>query len=221
MCYYALDGSIPKHRKVCEVLLSKTGCSGCHAGGILQGTLVETNCGSIDISQVKAGDYLATFEHGMQPVVDVSTSTAWTSNAICTKAFWPFYVPEMVLDNSQPVIIMPEHQVLFNSDILMEETGNPYALVPITALEDFCGIHKIVPTKRVLSYNVKFAKTELLILNGGTILNCKADTDFMNEIIHPSHSLRSFGTGETKALLAKIEARAELSDQLSDLEATG
>jgi len=218
MSYFAHEGAAPWQDNVCENLRSGATCLDCHAGGIIFGSTVESERGTLDISQVNVGDCLLTFDHGKMPVVEISTSNIWTSDGICIKYFWPFYIPKMVLGNTTPVIIMPEKRVLFRNSILKKQTGNAYVLVPITALAGYCGIKRIVPLKRISSYNVKFSEDELIVLNGGAVLNCSIEMDFLSENIDQPHSIPCFDVDTTKALLAKISKTKVFSKKLDNIE---
>ncbi|WP_370253711.1 Hint domain-containing protein [Nioella sp.] len=143
-----------------------------HAEGLLSGTPVLTPYGSLDVSEIRPGAMVETFEDGLREVRAVVQRRIWGSRVDRSVDQWPFYIPDGVLGNDRPLALLPHQAVLFECDQLETMAGDPFVLVPVRALEGFRGITPMQPKAEALVHHLLFDRPEVVGIAGGTyVLN--------------------------------------------------
>lgn len=147
--------------------------------GIACGTRIATAIGWRPVEAIAAGDEVLTFDHGMQPVVRVERRVLW-AGMVTPRADWPLLVPAGVLGNRQDMVLLPGQSVLIESDLAEESFGDPFVLVPATALDGHRDITRMRPPVRVEVVTLHFARDEVVYANAGAMFLCGAQADLLS-----------------------------------------
>jgi len=143
-----------------------------HFEGIAAGTRIATTMGWRPVEAIAAGDMVMTFDHGLRPVVAVQRSQLFAGRNACPRHLMPLAIPEGALGNAAPMLLLPEQNVLVESDLAEAVFGDPFALIPAAALEGYRGIARITPHQRVEIVTLRFAEEEVIYANGTGMIHC-------------------------------------------------
>lgn len=144
------------------------------AEGIVAGTRIDTAMGWRPVEAIAPGDMVMTFDHGLCPVVAVRRSHLFAGRNACPRPLMPLAVPAGALGNASPMLLLPEQNVLVESDLAETVFGDPFALIPAAALEGYRGITRITPHQRVEIITLHFAEEEVIYANGTGMIHCGA-----------------------------------------------
>ncbi len=142
--------------------------------GIVAGTKVASTLGWRPIEAIDVGDEVLTFDGGMQPVLDITREVLWRGTAACPKHLWPLRVPIGALGNQDPMFLLPDQNVLIESDTAEEVLGDPFALIPAQALEGVSGIRRVRPHQVLEVITLHFERDEVVFANVGALFHCPA-----------------------------------------------
>lgn len=142
------------------------------AEGIVAGTRIATAMGWRPVEAIAAGDMVMTFDHGLRAVVSVSRSQLFAGRSVCPRHMMPLAVPAGALGNASPMLLLPEQNVLVESDLAETVFGDPFALIPAAALEGYRGIDRITPHQRVEIITLQFDEDEVVYANGTGMIHC-------------------------------------------------
>ncbi|SOB92621.1 Hint domain-containing protein [Rhodobacter sp. JA431] len=143
-----------------------------HSDGIVAGTRIATAMGWRPVEAMAAGDMVMTFDHGMRPVRAVHRSHLFAGRAKLPRSMMPLAVPEGALGNASPMLLLPEQNVLVESDLAEAVFGDPFALIPAAALEGYRGITRITPHQRIEIITLQFDEDEVIYANGTGMIHC-------------------------------------------------
>src|SRR6056297_474105 len=104
--------------------------------GLLSGTRVATAFGWRPAQALAAGDRVLTFDHGLQPLADVTRHPVWAGGTACPQRFWPLDIARGVLGNRGPFRIMPGQAVMIESDLAESIYGDPGVMFLCPATRD-------------------------------------------------------------------------------------
>ncbi len=152
------------------------------ANGIIAGTNVATPIGWRPVESVVAGDQVLTFDGGMQTVVAVERISVFPETHGESYEDWPLFVPAGALGNREDMVILAQQSIMLESDAAEALYGDPFALVPAAALEDFRGIKRVEPDCMVEVIRLRFAKDEIVFCNVGGLFYCPASSDILGEL---------------------------------------
>ncbi|MEP3298934.1 MAG: Hint domain-containing protein [Pseudoruegeria sp.] len=142
--------------------------------GIVSGTKVASTLGWRPIEAIDVGDDVLTFDGGMQTVLHVVRETLWKGTAVCPKHLWPLRVPLGALGNQDPMYLLPDQNVLIESDTAEEVLGDPFALMPAQSLEGVSGIRRVRPHQVLEVITLHFERDEIVFANVGALFHCPA-----------------------------------------------
>ncbi|PYF11127.1 Hint domain-containing protein [Rhodobacter viridis] len=140
--------------------------------GIVAGTRIATEMGWRPVEAIAPGDMVMTFDHGQRPVVSVHRSHLFAGRNACPRPLMPLAVPVGALGNASPMLLLPEQNVLVESDLAETVFGDPFALIPAAALEGYRGIDRITPHQRIEIVTLQFAEEEVIYANGTGMIHC-------------------------------------------------
>jgi len=138
-------------------------------GGILSGTHVASHLGWRPIEALAVGDLALTFDHGMQPIVELHRETLLLRPGLPDPLRCPVYIPQDALNNRTALWVMPDQGVLIESDIADVEMGDPFVVVPACALEGYRGIARAEPETKLDIVVPRFAQDEVIYLEAGML----------------------------------------------------
>lgn len=145
--------------------------------GMLDRTQVSTPRGWIHVESIDAGDEVLTFDGGTQRVVRVLRSTITRKGMPQSKAF-VMHVPARVLGNDSDLRLMPNQEVIIESDEAEATHGDPFVLVPAMMLEGYRGIKRVEFTQDLSLHMLMFDQEQIVHVSGGALLSCRSQADF-------------------------------------------
>ena len=163
----------------------------CQMHGFAAGALVATHLGWRPVEALTVGDYVLTFDNGMQPITAVTRGAYWLQPGDCPDHLLPIAVPAGVLGNDRPMTVLPEQCVMVESDAAEELLGDPFALIPAEVLLGFGGIERMRPWQGFDVVTLHFAQDQVIHVDGGALVYCPAaiagvaSVDFMTDAYRP------------------------------------
>jgi len=164
----------------------------CQMHGFAAGALVATHLGWRPVEALTVGDYVLTFDNGMQPVAAVTRGAYWLAPGDCPDHLLPICVPAGVLGNDRPMTLLPEQSVMVESDAAEELLGDPFALISAEGLLGFRGIDRMLPWQAFDVVTLHFAQDQVIYADGGALVYCPAaiagvaSVDFMTDGHRPT-----------------------------------
>ena len=141
-------------------------------GGFIAGTHVASNLGWRSVDTLSVGDKVLTFDRGMQTIVEIQTETLFAPEHALSPHQCPVLVPEGALNNRCDMWLMPEQGILVESDAAIDAMGDPFAVIPASALKGFKGISAVPPMDRLEIVTLAFANDEVVYVEGGMLGFC-------------------------------------------------
>ena len=142
------------------------------ASGMVSGTRVATASGWRPVETILQGDKVLTFDAGMQEVSHVSKGALWRARKPCPQPLWPLDVPSGAIGNAQPMTLLPEQSVVVESDVGAEIYGDPFTLLPASALAGFRGIARVMPAGDIEVATLHFAADQVIFCSAGALFFC-------------------------------------------------
>lgn len=140
--------------------------------GLFAGTKIAVEHGWVSIENLAPGDKVWTFDHGLQPIAGVSERTIRAEGAGATIARKLFTIPAGTLTNEEELVFLPSEGLLLECENASDMYGDPFAVVPVAALEGVCGIDRgQAPVERKL-IRMTFAQDEAVYIDSGLIVFC-------------------------------------------------
>lgn len=139
------------------------------AAGMAAGTRVAGPRGWCAIQDISVGDYVLTFDGGMQAVTGITHGIIWAGHTACPEELWPLRVPVGALGNLQEMYLLPEQSVMIESDTAEAKMGDPFALIPAASLEGYSGIERVYPREEIQVFVLHFEQDEVVFANIGAL----------------------------------------------------
>lgn len=175
------------------------------AEGIVAGTRIATAMGWREVEAMAVGDRVMTFDHGLRPVVALHRAQLFAGRAQCPRHMMPLAVPVGALGNAAPMLLLPEQNVLVESDLAETVFGDPFALIPAAALEGYRGIDRITPHQRVEVITLHFAEDEVVYANGTGMIHCaSARGTSIGTMMEDSATYTVLSTDMARAIVAQM-----------------
>ncbi|TVP73902.1 MAG: hypothetical protein EA339_01895 [Rhodobacteraceae bacterium] len=143
-------------------------------GGLVSSTLVATPAGWQPVAGLFKGDEVITFDHGRQKIV-AHDMIRIKRDAITEQTAYTMAIPAGVLGNNRELHVMPDQEVLVESDEAEELFGDPFVLIPAAMLEGFKDIQKCPVANDFSLSMLAFEREEILYCNGGLLCLGHAD----------------------------------------------
>ncbi|MEM7317646.1 MAG: Hint domain-containing protein [Pseudomonadota bacterium] len=140
--------------------------------GFLSGTHVASNLGWRAVQDLAVGDSVLTFDHGMQPIIDIQRDSLYVSENTMSASSRPLRVPAGALYNRCPLWLMPDQGMLIESDATEDCMGDPFAVIPARLLKGVRGITCGFPCERLDITTIAFAQDEVVYVEGGMLAHC-------------------------------------------------
>ncbi len=150
--------------------------------GLMAGTRVASNLGWRSVEALAVGDTVLTFDHGMQQIIEIRRRVVWIDAAQGGTGL-PVVVPAGALDNRTELTLLPDQGVLVDCDAAQDMYGDPFAVVPASALEGVRGIHRAAPFQEIEIIAIYFARDEVIYAEGGTLVHCPATTIALDQFL--------------------------------------
>lgn len=142
--------------------------------GLLPGTRLAVPGGWSPVEHLSPGDRLLTFDGPPVVVAGIQRAEAhggqdWPADR------WPLRIPPGVLDNADPLRLLPDQPVLLESDLAEHLFGDPFALLPSAALAGWRGIVPVSPGQTEQVFTPILQTDEVIYAAGGALLWCPGD----------------------------------------------
>lgn len=160
-----LDGTPFIGQAVASVDVKKPLC------GIARGTLISAEGGVRPVEALEVGDCVRTFDNGWQPIIEIRKSTIVAHPDASSDDDMPLTIPAGTLGNVLDMIVMPEQGLMVGSENACDAMGDPFAVVPVQALEGLCGIKRSAPARQTEFFQLVFANEEVVFADGGQLLH--------------------------------------------------
>lgn len=138
-------------------------------GGLLAGTMVDTEFGWRRVESLVPGDRVQTFDGGLRPLTAVQHSEIDQPLGMGVNLV---NVPAGVLDNCSDINLLAEQRVLLDLAEAEDRFGTPLVLVPAAALEGWNGVTCRESMAFTTAVSLVFADEEVLFANTGVLLHC-------------------------------------------------
>lgn len=145
--------------------------------GLVDGTHVVTAQGWKPVDTLQVGDFVLTFDNGLQPVAAIHHEEFAPAPSETRADRSAILVPAGALRNRRPLWLMPDLGILVESDIALEDTGDPFAIVPGKALAGHRGIAPGAAEAPLGVTKLGFGEEEVIYVEGGMLVHCPASTD--------------------------------------------
>jgi hypothetical protein len=176
--------------------------------GLIAGTLVATETGWLPVEELRRGDRVVTFDHGLQPLRAISHARLVTRTGPLPRAALPLAVPALALGNRRAMTLLPEQAVLIESDRAEELYGDPFTLIPAAALDGHAGITRTQPQAETDVIFAEFENDELVYAEGMVLAYCPRREAAM---VTTPDELIGTGTDCVYPQLPRSQARALLA----------
>ena len=157
--------------------------------GFIGGTCVASNLGWRGVDALCAGDLVLTFDHGMQPIVDVRRELLFAPDQGPRDAHRPVLIPAGALNNRSDMWLMPEQGLMVESDAAIDVLGDPFAVVPAQALIGYRGIARAGGYDRLEVTTLAFANDEVVYVEGGMLAHCPRPREILTDRPAPEQPL--------------------------------
>ncbi|WOI33692.1 Hint domain-containing protein [Tritonibacter scottomollicae] len=137
-------------------------------GGVLPGTLIETECGFKQARALRPGDMVQTFDGGQREVVTIRHSVPRLTAMV--------HVPVGALGNDAALELPSDAVVAVSGDLALDLFDLPVVTVKLVALIGHNGISTALP-QRLARIHIGCAEEELLWTEGGLVLNAGEPED--------------------------------------------
>lgn len=191
---------------------SATPCTDYQMRGITSGTRIATADGWRPVDALAIGDQVLTFDNGPQEIVAITRTTQLAHDSVAPDFASPIDVPAGVIGNDEPIVLLPEQNVMIESDVAEAKTGDPFALVPAKALVGYRGVERFRALRPFDVFTLHFTDDEVIYVEGGALTLAAApvpgDIASLDDLEQSSLAAPyvSYGGLEAKALVAALDA---------------
>lgn len=179
-------------------------------GGFLAGTHVASNLGWRPVEALTPGDKVLTFDHGMQTVVELQREVMIPAEGDLEPARCPLFVPRDALMNRVPMWLMPDQGVLLESELVEDDQGDPFAIVPACTLEGYRGIRRMHPGAQLELVMPRFAEDQVIYLEAGMLGYAAAPANLMcGRVYSEAGAYRVLPPEEARGLVLSMMAEED------------
>lgn len=138
--------------------------------GVYSETSLLTHHGPAPVEELRVGDMVQTFDHGLQPIKSIDTVNFSIFKSPPPPETWPLSIPVGLVKGADYRTLAPKQCLVIESDTAEELFGDPFVIVPGTALEVLPGIERIQPGRHRSLYRVQFEDPQLVLTDRGGVL---------------------------------------------------
>ncbi len=145
-------------------------CTDYQMRGIPSGTRIATADGWRSVDMLAIGDRVLTFDNGPQEIVAITRATQFVDDDTAPSFANPIHVPAGAIGNCEPMVLLPEQNVMIESDEAESRTGDPFALIPAKALVGFRGVERFRALRHFDVLTLHCENDELVYVEGGALI---------------------------------------------------
>ncbi len=140
--------------------------------GLMSGTQVATETGWFDVDSLCAGEQVLTFDNGLQTIVDIRRTRLLIDPIEMPQSMMPVLIPAGVMGNLIDMRLLPDQGVMVESDAAEDAYGDPFAVIPASALVGFSGVARDSQPCEIDVITLYFAKPQVIYADGGLLAYC-------------------------------------------------
>lgn len=164
--------------------------------GFISGTHVASNLGWRAVEVLCVGDKVLTFDHGMQKISHIQREILTAPDMGFSSEQSPLLVPEGALYNRRAMWLLPEQGLMVEYDAAEDPLGDPFSVIPASALHGFRGIERRNPGRALEVTVLTFAKDEVIYIEGGMLAHCPTSQSKSMDIDGALYDVMSTPTAE-------------------------
>ncbi len=142
--------------------------------GLFGGTLIGCEDGWRPVESISAGDLVWTFDNGLRPVKGVKFHELRPRDDNPDLELVVYRVPSGGLANAEVLVFLPGTGLLLECENASDAQGDPFAVVPVDALEGVCGVRRDTVPGRIVLYTLTFEQEEVFYIDSGLLVHAKA-----------------------------------------------
>ncbi len=169
--------------------------------GFLKGTHVASNLGWRAVDTLSVGDRVLTFDHAMQPIVDIQRETLIMPERDVGGIRRPVLVPDGALFNRRELWLMPDQGMLIECDAAQDAVGDPFAVVPARMLSGLRGITLGYPGEQIEVTTIGFNNDEVIYVEGGMLAHCPRPQPLYSQGGNPAEGIYDVLSGPAAQFL--------------------
>lgn len=169
--------------------------------GFIAGTMVATSQGWRAVEDLVPGDMVLTFDNGMRPVQAIRRETKVIDDRCENTNMSAVYIPRDALGNRNPLWLRADQGVLIEHELLEDELGDPFAVVPACTLEGYHGIARAPMQVTMDLVTLSFDEDEVIYIEAGLLAFCPAQMDILQLASKESNLYTVLGTTEARELV--------------------
>lgn len=168
-------------------------------GGILAGSLVETETGWRPVEMLARGIPVATWDGGFRPLAAVERRHIWPAAGIEV-----IHVPGGALDTCSGFDLLPGQRIFLASAVAEAVLGVAGAMMPASALVGHTGITRRPLARPAEVITLRFAGEEVVYVNSGALVHCAAEAPGAQREVIGAGFFEMLDEARARAMLALI-----------------
>ena len=129
-------------------------------------TMILSRHGEMPVSELRPGDKVPTYDHGMQPILGICTQHIPARDLLRVPGHRPLTVDGALFGARNSVVLSPAHCLLYSSPFAETLFACPQVLLSARHLEAAGLARSGIPRPGVTYYHLLFADHELVLANG-------------------------------------------------------
>lgn len=183
---------------------------GVQQSGLVATTMVATSRGWMMVHDLKVGDLVLTFDAGLQTVTQINREVPWSEPTDCPEALWPLEIPTGAFGNNKPFHLLSSQNIMVESDAAEDMFGDPFSLIPASALLGLRGIERVPPKDAMEIVHIYFADEQVVFGEHGALYLCPSSRDMVDVALGE-------GKDPLYSILPMAEARIVASSLREDM----
>lgn len=171
---------------------------------IAAGTLVATSRGWRAVDTLAAGDQIWTFDGGLQTLLGVRRRQMRSNTEQNTPADPLVCIPAYALGNERDIICAATAGLLLECENASDPMGEPYAVIPASALVGICDVAEYKAKEPVTLYTLQFRKEQAVYCDSGLPFHFAG----MNRPKTPQYDVKSHDAARALMTDADVDALA-------------
>lgn len=149
------------------------------------GTLIETQRGSVAVEYLRAGDCVRTLDNGFQPIRWIATKTLDSIGLTLRPKLRPIRIRAGALGPGVPIsdlILSPQHRVLIQSPVVRRMFAEDEVLVAANKLLGVEGVERMEDINEVTYFHILFDDHQIIFSNGAATESLFLGTETLNAL---------------------------------------
>lgn len=140
--------------------------------GLFSGTKVAVKDGWQTVETLTPGTEVWTFDGGLQAVEAIDVRDIPADGIGAQLAAHLVTVPAGTLANAEDLVFLPSTGLLLECEKACDKFGDPFAVVPVSALAGVCGVKRGGRSREYSLHRLRFAREQVVYIDGGLAVHC-------------------------------------------------